>query len=167
MWDLTIHPPSGPSVFAGTRSLLQSMWDPPIHPPLDPSVLAGTPPCVHPLRGSTSSLAHRPMSGSCTICNSLSPPLADIVLFGLPLKVFKTCLLGRGFHTLIKSASFFSSTDVESHRKCGRMHRLNFIWHPDEHFIWYWPCAHFEWQLILTSLEVSVCSSGIISVKSQ
>ena len=35
--------------------------------------------------------------------------------FGLPLKVFKTCLLGRGFHTLIKNASFPSPTDVGSH----------------------------------------------------
>ena len=32
-----------------------------------------------------SSLAHRPVSGSHTICNSLSPPLADVVLFGLSL----------------------------------------------------------------------------------
>ena len=35
--------------------------------------------------------------------------------FGLTLKVFKTCLLGRGFHTLIKNASFFSPTEVGSH----------------------------------------------------
>ena len=34
------------------------------------------------------------------ICNSPSLPLVDIVLFGLSLKVFKTRLLGRGFHTL-------------------------------------------------------------------
>ena len=34
---------------------------------------------------------------------------------GLPLKNFKTLLLGRGFHTLIKNASLFSSTDVGSH----------------------------------------------------
>ena len=69
-------------------------------PPSRPSVLAGTLPHVHPLRGSASSLAYCPVSGSDTICNN--PPLADIVLFGLPLKVFKTRLLGRGFHTLIK-----------------------------------------------------------------
>ena len=31
------------------------------------------------------------------------------------LKVFKTCLLGRGFHTLIKNVSFSSPTDVGSH----------------------------------------------------
>ena len=33
----------------------------------------------------------------------------------LSLKVFKTCLLGRGFHTLIKNVSFSSPTDVGSH----------------------------------------------------
>ena len=31
--------------------------------------------------------------------------------FGLPLKVFKTCLLGRGFYTVIKGVSFSSATD--------------------------------------------------------
>ena len=36
--------------------------------------------------------------------------------FGLQLKVFKTCLLGRGFHnTLLKGVSFSSPTDVGSH----------------------------------------------------
>ena len=35
--------------------------------------------------------------------------------FGLALKIFKTRLLGRGFHTLIKSVSFSSPTDVGSH----------------------------------------------------
>ena len=33
-----------------------------------------------------SSRAHRPVSGSGTICNSQSPPLADIVYFG-PLRI--------------------------------------------------------------------------------
>ena len=49
--------------------------------------------------------------------NSSSPPLVDIVLFGLPLKVFKRQrrLLGRGLHTIIKNASFSSPTDVRSH----------------------------------------------------
>ena len=32
--------------------------------------------------------------------------------FELPLKVFKTCLLERDFHTLIKNDSFSSPTDV-------------------------------------------------------
>jgi len=79
------------------------------------STSSGTPSHVHPLWGSTSSLAHHPVSGSDTICNSSSPPLADIVLFGLSLKVFKTCLPGRGFHTLIKDVSFSSPTDEGSH----------------------------------------------------
>ena len=44
-------------------------------------------------------------------CNYLSLPLADIVLFGLSLsgflsRVFKTRLLKRDFHTLIKNVSF-------------------------------------------------------------
>ena len=52
------------------RSPLQLMWD-----------LA-----IHPLEGPTSLLAHL---GSDTICNSSSPPLANIVLFGLSLKVLK------------------------------------------------------------------------------
>ena len=68
-----------------------------------------------PLRGSASSLGHRSVSGSDTICNSLSPPLADIVFFEFSLKVFKTCLLGRGFHTLVKNILFSSPTDVGSH----------------------------------------------------
>ena len=51
-------------------------------------------------------------------CNGPNPPLADIVLwtfsFELPLKVFKTYLLGGIFHTLIKNVSFSSSTDEGS-----------------------------------------------------
>ena len=86
MWDLTIHPPLGSSVLAGTCSLLQSMWDSPIYSPSGPNVLIGTPPCVHPLLGSASSLAHRPVFGSDTICNGPSPPLADFVLFGLSFR---------------------------------------------------------------------------------
>ena len=90
MRDITIHHPSGPSVLAGTLSFLQSMWDcPEIYPPLGPSVFTGTPPRVYPLRGTARRLAHRPVSGSGTICNGPDPPLADIVLFGLPLKALK------------------------------------------------------------------------------
>ena len=120
MWDLTIHPlrgstssltfiplsnqcgisqshpPSGSNVLAGTCSSLQSMWDLIIHPP----------------SSLVSSLAHRLVSGSDTICNNPSPPLVDIVLFGLSLKVFKMCLLEGGFHTLINNVSFSSPTDV-------------------------------------------------------
>ena len=35
-----------------------------------------------------------------------SPPLVDTILFRLSLKISKTCLLGRGFHTLISNVSF-------------------------------------------------------------
>ena len=113
MWDITIHPPSGPSVLVGTLSFLQSMWDrPQIHPPLGPSVLTGTLPRVYPLRGTARRLAPRPVSGSETICNGLDPPLTDIVLFGLSFRAspqsFKTRLLGEGFHTLINSGLFSS-----------------------------------------------------------
>ena len=97
------------------------MGPPPNPPPSGTSVLTGTPPRVYPLRGTTSSLAHCLMSGSDTICNSPDPPLAYIVLFRLPLKVFKMRLLGRGFHTPIKGVSFSSPTDVGSH-----------IYHPTE-----------------------------------
>ena len=52
-------------------------------------------------------------------CNSLDPPLADIVCFcplciAVGLTVLKR-ILGRGFHTLIRNASFPSPTDVGSH----------------------------------------------------
>ena len=57
-------------------------------PPFGASVLAGTLPRVYTLRGSASSLAHCPVSGSDTICDSPSPPLADIILFGLSLLGF-------------------------------------------------------------------------------
>ena len=50
MWDLTIHPPPGPSVLAGIRSLLIDVGSPNL-PPLGTSVLAGTPPRVHPPSG--------------------------------------------------------------------------------------------------------------------
>ena len=88
-------------------------------PPSGPSVLAGTLSCVYPFRGSASSLIHRLMSGSDTICNRPSPPLADIVFFelflsGFPPRFLKR-LVGRGFHTLIKNDSFSSPTDVGSH----------------------------------------------------
>ena len=43
---------------------------------------------IHPLGGPMSLLAHRPVSNSDIICNSLSPPLADIILFGLSLPGF-------------------------------------------------------------------------------
>ena len=122
MWDLTIHLPSVPSVFAGTRSLLQSMWDPPIYHLQGPASLMAHCLVSTPLQGSASSLAHRTVSGSDTICNSPSPPLADIVLFGLSLKVFKTRLQGRGFYTLIKNVSLSSPTDV-----CNKQRKFTFL----------------------------------------
>ena len=67
---------------------------------------------IHPLGDPTSSLAHRPVSGSDIICNIPNPPLADIVPFELSLNVFKMHLLGRGFHTLMRNVSFPSPTDV-------------------------------------------------------
>ena len=48
---------------------------------------------IHPLGGLVSSLAHSPMSGSDTICNSPSPPLADIVLFRFSLLGFPSKFL--------------------------------------------------------------------------
>ena len=67
--------------------------------------------CPSPFWGSTSSLAPCSVFDSYTICTRLSLLLANIVFFQafpfkLPLKVFRTCLLGvfkmcRGFHTLI------------------------------------------------------------------
>ena len=107
-----IHLSLGPSVHASIRSLLQSTWDPPIHPLLGPSVLADTPPRVHHPSGLSLLTSTSP---SDVICNSPSPPLVDIVLFRLSLKVFKMCLLGREFHTLIKNALFSFSTDARSH----------------------------------------------------
>ena len=74
-----------------------------------------------PLQGLASSLAHRPVSGSDTICNSPSPLLAYIVIFGLSLQIFKMRLLGRGFHTLKKKALFPSPTDVGSHYVSGNI----------------------------------------------
>ena len=66
------------------------MWDSPqIHPPLEPNILTDIPPRVYPIRETAKRLAHRPVSSSDTICNDPDPQLADIVLFGLPLKALK------------------------------------------------------------------------------
>ena len=51
--------------------------------------------CLPPFGGSASSLAHRPVSDSNTVCNSPSPLLADIVLFGLSLLGFPSKILKR------------------------------------------------------------------------
>ena len=81
-------PPYEPSVLADTRSLLQLMWDPPIHPLRSPTFLLAHRLVSIPLWGSASSLTYRLVFGSDNICNSPSPSLADIVLFGLSLSGF-------------------------------------------------------------------------------
>ena len=94
------------------RSPPQSMWDITIRPLRGPASLLAHSLMSMPHWGSTFSMTHRLVSGSDSICNSPSLPLADIVLFGLSLKNFKTHLLGRGFHALIKNVSFSSPTNV-------------------------------------------------------
>ena len=90
-----VHPPSGLNLLADTHSLLQSMWDSPIHPFQGIASLLAHHLMSTPLRGSTSSLAHRPMSGIDTICNGPNPPLTDVVLFGLSLSGFPSSILKR------------------------------------------------------------------------
>ena len=83
-----------------------------------------------PLQGPASLLVHRLVStpfeaqpprwcllfDSDTICYSSSLPLADIILYGQPFRIplgfFKTRMLGRGFHILIKYTSFSSPINV-------------------------------------------------------
>ena len=99
------------------------------------SIQCGTPP-IHPFRGLASLLAHclvstpfgaQPPRWHIARCLALisfltssSPLLADIVLFELLLKVFKTRLLRRGFYTFIKNVLFSSLTDVGSHNEIKR-----------------------------------------------
>ena len=69
---------------------------PPNSSPLEPSVLAGTSLHVHSRASdSASSLAHRPVSGSDTLCNGPSPLRTNIVLFGLFLSGFPSRFLKR------------------------------------------------------------------------
>ena len=100
-----------------TRFPLQLMWNLLIHLLWGLASLLAHRPVSTPLRGSAFSLAHRPVAGSDTICNSPSISLANIVLFGLSFSDFKTLphLLGRDFHILIKNASFLSPTDMGSY----------------------------------------------------
>ena len=91
-------------------------------PPPNPPSFGAQHPTGHrlvstPLRGTASPLAHRSVSGSNTICNGPSPPLADIVLFGLPLKAL-TRQLGEGFHTLINGVLL--GCFVHLPNQCGR-----------------------------------------------
>ena len=121
MRDLTIHPLRGLASSLALISFSNRCETSQSTPPSGSSVLASTLPRVHPLQGLASILSHCPVLGSDTICNSPSPALADIVLIGLslsgfPLKIFKTRLLRRDFHTLIKNVSFSSPTDVGSHK---------------------------------------------------
>ena len=75
---------------------------------------------LYPLGGSASSLVYRLVSSSDTICNSSSPPLANIVCFGMlrivvNLTIFEIHLFGREFHTLISNVSLFFPTDTGTH----------------------------------------------------
>ena len=89
-------PSLGPSVLASTRSFLQSMLDPhQIHPLRGPASLLAHRLMSTPLWNSASSLTHRSMFGSDTICNGPSPLLVDIVLFGLYFSDFPTRFLKR------------------------------------------------------------------------
>ena len=103
-------------------------------PPSKSNILAGTPLVSTPFEAqpprSTS-----PGVGSNTICNSSKATTSLYCSFWtfssvLPLKIFKTHLLGRGFHTLIKNDSFSSVTDVGSHNpplfRAQRLHRQSF-----------------------------------------
>ena len=86
-WHTALYPfPLGLILLTDNRSLLQSMWDSPIHLSSRSSILTGTPSHVYPLRGSSFSLVHRLVLSSYTICNSSSPPLANIVLSRLSLE---------------------------------------------------------------------------------
>ena len=134
MWDITIHPPSGPSVLTGTpphvyplrgtaRRLAicsppQSMWDITIYPPSGPSVLTGTSPHVYPIWGTARRLAHRPVSGSNAICNDPHPQLTNSLwaLFWASPQGFRTRLLGEGFHTLINYGCSPPPTNVGHHK---------------------------------------------------
>ena len=88
MWDSIIYP---------TFTPLQGPAGPLQNPPLSgPSILTGTPPRVYPLQGTASSLAHGPVF--LYHLNSPGPLLANIVLFGLPLKALKPSARERFSH---------------------------------------------------------------------
>ena len=117
--DVRSHnpPPLGPSVLAGTCSLLQSMWDTPQSTPFEAQHTCWhTASCPPPSR--LSLLAGISLGVWLRYHLQQSKPTASRYCplwafpFGLPFKIFKTHLLGRDFHTLIKNASLFSPTDV-------------------------------------------------------
>ena len=90
MWDITIHPPSGPIPFRTQCSRWHSFLSridvgPPPNLPLGAQhSYWHTASCLPPFRGTVRRLAHRPVSNSDTICNDPRPPLV-----GLPLKALK------------------------------------------------------------------------------
>ena len=47
------------------------------------------------------------------MCNDPDPPLADIILFGLSLSGFKTCVLGEGFVLLPNQCGTSQSTSLQ------------------------------------------------------
>ena len=116
MWDLTIHPPLGPSVLTGTRSPLQSMW---VH--TNPPLFGAQRPRWHTAQYPPPFWAQCPRwhTAQCLalipFVTCQNPPLTDIVLFGLSLRIFRTRLPGGSFHTLINNALFLSPTNVRSH----------------------------------------------------
>ena len=73
---------------------------------------------IHLLRVPASSLTHHLLSGSNIICNSSSLPLAYILHVKCRCQPhgFRTCMLGRYFHTFISYASFPFTTELGSHR---------------------------------------------------
>ena len=112
--DVGSHNPLlfGASILAGTRSFLQLMWDPQSTPfgtqhPYWHNALCPTPFGAQPPRWHITRCLAQPTTSK--YCPLWAFP------FGLPLKVFKTCLPERGFHTLIKNVLLSSPTDVGSH----------------------------------------------------
>ena len=117
MWVLTIHLLRGPASSLALIPFSNRCGTTTKFTPLQgPAYLLAYRLVCTPFRGTASSLAHRPVSGSDIICNRPSPPLADIVLSGFPFQAspqgFKTPLVGKGFHTLSKGVLFFSLTNV-------------------------------------------------------
>ena len=117
-WDITIYPPSGPSVLAGTLSFLQSMWDrPQIHPSLGPASLLAHRLVSTPFWGTVGRLTHRlALIPFVTTQIHRQQILSSL---GFPFRAspqgFKTRLLGEGFHTLINGGVFSSPTNIGHH----------------------------------------------------
>ena len=61
------------------------------------------------------SVSHRLMTSSDTICNNQNPLLADIVLLTGFSQSFEMRLLRRDFHTLVSNVLFSSPINVGSH----------------------------------------------------